>query len=118
MKFKASKYLPTFFLVSFFISFCLNIGISANAYSSQFTNSHPKDRLHLNEKVFSSSIEEIIFEENENENELEFDLALNLIPYFLDFSNLEKKANSFARLQNPILKPTNPIYIEVCNFRI
>jgi len=118
VKFKESKYLPSFFLISFFVSFCFHICISANAYSSQFTNSHPKDRLHLNEKMITSNLEEIIFEETENENESEFDLALILISHFLGCSNTETNASNLACLQNFVPKAANPIYIAVCNFRI
>jgi hypothetical protein len=118
VKFKTSKYFSVFFLISFFVSFCCSVGVSANAYSSQFSNSHPKDRLHLNEKVISSNIEQVIIEETDNENELDFDLALVLVPYLLDFSNLYFSTSSFNCILSLSPKAINPIYIAVCNFRI
>lgn len=118
MKFKRSKYLSPFFLISFFVSFSINTCISANAYSEQLVNSHPKDRLHLSEKIATSGVEDIIFEENENENELEFGSALVFISYLIAFINFESIANYFLSLRINIPKAAKPIYIAVCNFRI
>ncbi|MFO0358443.1 MAG: hypothetical protein ACK50A_15935 [Sphingobacteriaceae bacterium] len=60
----------------------------------------------------------MLFEENENEDEVEFDLALNLIPFFLDLNVFEKAntCNDFEQLV--VLKNRTLIYIETGNFRI
>lgn len=117
MKFKRNKYFPCVFLLSFFFSFGLNIGISANATNSEFF-SHSKNYTHLNEKVFKTDLNEVLFEENENEDEVEFDLELNLIPLFLEFNTIERSKLFLQPTQFLFSKSTTPIYIGVCNFRI
>ena len=60
----------------------------------------------------------MLIEENENEDEVEFDIALNLIPFFLEFTTIEKSQKLNYWYETYSTKLTNPIYIEVCNFRI
>jgi hypothetical protein len=115
VKYKTSKYLPKFFLISFFISFSFNICLSANFFSNQIST-HTKDHLHFNEKVFKSSIDEILIEENENE--LEFDLALSSMTFFLEFYNYTFPTITYTNIQSLVVKTTNPLYLAICNFRV
>lgn len=117
MKSKRAKYLPFFFLIGFFFSFGLSVGISANLHTNEFF-SHSKNYKHLNEKVFKTDLNEVLIEENENEDEVEFDLALNLIPFFLEFTTIESSEITYHTFQNYTTKLSDPIYIKVCNFRI
>jgi hypothetical protein len=120
MKLMRSKYIPVFFLVSFFISISTNICLASVVTPVKNIQIQTKDHLRLNETVVSSSINDILFEENENEdeNELDIDLSQVLIPFFLEYTNDNTRVGLFSGTSSLAISPQQPIYIRISNFRI
>jgi hypothetical protein len=120
VKLKRSKYISAFFLVSFFISVSANICIASLVTPIRNIHTQTKDHLRLNESVVSSSINDILFEENENEdeNELDMDLSQILIPFFLEYTIDNTRIDLISGTSSEAIAPQQPIYIKVSNFRI
>lgn len=118
MKINKPIYFSIFFLLCFITSFGaktlqnLNTKVSLNKFNV-------KELAVVSNKYDSSSnSNDFLFEENENEVEDGLSVQAFILPYFITYFQYEvlKPQTVFA---NPLAeKLTNPIYIEVCNFRI
>jgi hypothetical protein len=120
MKFKRSKYISVFFFVSFFISFSANIGLASIVTPPLQADQKTHDHLRVTEQMPSSTIADLLFEENENEDENEFeaDLSQGLVPFFLTTFSFQNTLDLFHDPIVTVAKTEAPIYIKVANFRI
>ncbi len=119
MKLNKKTYFSFFFLLCFLASF------SASAFSVLKTNKLTHKALknqtfysYSQKEDFSASSTELLFDENENENEHDFAISVFIAPYVIAYfiNNDSSQENSSV---NPLIeKQSNPIYLQVCNFRI
>jgi len=118
MKRCRTTYLSLFFLLCFTASF------GANAVQNLRTNVLKPDLSHL--KISSVSTKEegnssgtnLLLEKNENETEKSLSVQSYLLPFYISFfqSEVLQPHGFFA---TPLAeKPSTPIYIEVCSFKI
>jgi len=119
MKLNKPTYFSIFFLLCFVSSFGAKTLQNLNTKSSfgKFNNKELAVVSHIYDSSSNSS--DSLFEENENEAEEDWQgVQVFTLPYFITYFQYEvlKPQTVFA---NPLAeKLTNPIYIEVCNFRI
>jgi hypothetical protein len=118
MKLSKSKYFSVFFLTCFLASFSIsNIqNLNSKEYNSKIIQTKSYS-LSPKETNTSNSFDSFL-EETEDETEDFLNIQLFFLPYFISFfkDELHKAYPVFAR--SLAEKKSNPIYIEVCNFRI
>jgi len=118
MKLNKATYFSIFFLFCFLASFSTRSYQNINTKYSK-TNITANKLTSVNSKECGNYAKaEFIFEENENESENDFELHGFVLPFFISY--FQYKLNPPHRISvSPLTeKLTNPIFIEVCNFRI
>ena len=107
-----------FFLLCFLASF------SASTYKSIYSKVSSCNISHNKISSVSSKVDcnlsdnEFLFEENETNSENDFQVQAILLPFFVSFFQNEVSQPTFTSAAPLAVKQSNPIYIEVCNFRI
>ncbi len=118
MKLGKSTYLAFFFLVCFVASFGANTYRNINISNIKVSIKHSKT-ISVSAKEESTSLDnEFLFEETENETENDFQAQIFTLPFFITYFQYEVFKTKTISAQPLAEKLTNPIYIEVCNFRI
>jgi hypothetical protein len=118
MKMNKKTYFSVFFLLCFLASF------STAAYKNLHTSVSKSDLQHQFHLSFTSqennsiASTEFLFEETESESENDFEAHIHLLPFFISHFQYELFRPKLIFAQPMAEKITNPIYIEVCNFRI
>ena len=119
MKPNKKTYFSFFFLFCFLASFSINT-FSVLKLGAQTPKSFKNNASYSYSQKENSSASnaELLFEENENEDEHDFAINVFIAPYVIAYfisNNASQKNNSV----NPLTeKQSNPIYLQVCNFRI
>lgn len=118
MKFCKTTYLSLLFL------FCFTASFSATALQNLRTSVHKIDPSHGKSSAVSTKEEStssgtnLLLEKNENENEKSLLVQSFLLPFYSSFFHIGG-FQPIAYSAGPLAeKQTNPIYIEVHNFRI
>ncbi len=119
MKLNKATYFSLFFLLCFLASFSISTYQSFNTklskhYSSVTNHSHSYSQKESN----SSSIPDLLFEENENEVVDGFQIQAFTIPYFVVYFLSEVEQPNLISAKPLAEKCTTPIYLALCNFRI
>ena len=119
MKLSKTTYFSIFFLLCFLASFSANtyVNIKASSVSKSSVN-HSKTISVSAKENNAASDNEFLFEENENNTENDFQAQVFLLPFFVSFFQYEVVKPTFCSVISLTEKLSNPIYIEVCNFRI
>ena len=118
MKFHKSPYLAFFFL------FCFTASFGVNAWQNLQTTTHICDFTHKQSTTFSSkeadskSGTSMLLEKNENETEESLTIQSFTLPFYISYFQCEVFPSIILFTEPLTQRPTNPIYIEVCNFRI
>jgi hypothetical protein len=94
-----------------------------NAYKNvQFKHSkHSDNTKHISvspKEENSCSGTDLLFEKTENENGNDFQAQIFILPFFISYFQYELVQPALTSALPLAEKQTNPIYIEVCNFRI
>jgi hypothetical protein len=118
MTINKSTYFSFFFLICFLASF------SAIAYKNINTVPAKAGMKNLKAISFSSkqgngnSSNDFLYEENEVETGNDFQAQIVTLPFFVTYFQYELFQTKLFSAKPFAEKITNPIYIEVCNFRI
>ena len=118
MKLNKSTYFSFFFLFCFLASFSANTYKNINTASSKSTFKSNKTLSVSTTEDNSSTNADFLFEENESETENDFQAQVFLLPFFITYFQYELVQPKLISAKPLAEKLTNPIYIEVCNFRI
>lgn len=118
MKFRKTAYLPLLFL------FCFTASFGVNTIQNFLTPIHKADPSHGKASTVStkeentSSDNNLLFEKNENESEKSLFVQSFLLPFYISFFQYEVFQPAVYAASPLAEKQTNPIYVEVRNFRI
>lgn len=118
MKLSKSTYFAFFFLFCFLASFSANTYKNINSSFSKTILKHSKTATVSSKEENSKLDNEFLFEETENETENDFQAQVFTLPFFITYFQYESFQPKLISVQPLAEKLTNPIYIEVCNFRI
>jgi hypothetical protein len=118
MKLNKSTYFSLFFLFCFLTSFSVNTYKSINTITTKSFIKSDKTFFFSKKPVNQAASADLLIEENETENENDFHAQIFVLPFFITHFQY---ASFYPKLlsEKPFTeKLTNPIYIEVCNFKI
>ena len=118
MKTNKSTYFSLFFLFCFLASFSVNTYKSIHTLSSKTNIKNSKSISVSTKEENGSASNDFLFEENETETENNFQAQVFTLPFFITYFQYESFQPKPISAQSLAEKLTNPIYIEVCNFRI
>ena len=118
MKLSKSTYFSIFFLFCFLASFSVNTYKNINTTVSKSDSQHSKIISFSCKENNSIADNEFLFEENESETENNFQAQIFILPFFITYFQYELFQPKLISAKPLAEKLTNPIYIEVCNFRI
>jgi hypothetical protein len=118
MKFRKTTYLSLFFL------FCFTASFGAMTIQNLRTSIHKADPSHGKSSAVSAKEEStssgtgLLLEKSENESEKSLHVQSLLLPFYISFFQCEVFQPGVFSATPLAEKHANPIYIEVCSFRI
>lgn len=118
MKFCKTTYLSLLFLFCFTASFSVNTLQNLRTSLHRIDPSHGKSSAVSTKEESTSSGTNLLLEKNENESEKSLLIQSFLLPFYGSFFHIGSFQPIAYSAGPPAEKHTNPIYIEVRNFRI
>lgn len=118
MKFCKATYFSLFFLFCFTASFSAGMIQNFHTIVQKSDSTHGKSSSVSNKGESSDTGTTILLEKNENEIEKNLCVQSFLLPFYISFFQFEVSQPTVFFAEPLAEKPTTPIYIEVCNFRI
>lgn len=118
MKLNKSTYFSLFFLFCFLASFSANTYKSIHTLSSKTNLKNSKCVSVSTKEENGTTTNDFLFEENGTETENDFQAQVFTLPFFITYFQYESFQPKLISAQPLAEKLTNPIYIQVCNFRI
>ncbi len=119
MKKQKAIYTSIFFLCCFITSFGVNTFYNLNTSVSKINNFKFSKAISISSKdETKASNLEVLFEETEDETENDFALQAFLLPFFLAYFQFAVTHTKPVTCSYYKVSQTNPIYLEVRNFRI